>query len=1070
MDTSTAKEYTSKLRYPKIEHLGMSCPHGLMNIALINVSPGYEFSVIKQIDKKLEMYRAEARVMQLSYEQKTSSDKITPERSSMRIEGQDYSHAVHATGMGRFQLVTIFMGLSFGQCHFLSNLEHVNSFQVLLGGIPEPMIDKKLKYLRQESPNEFINPFDHYDCVVKETLPENVKNNPILITSQLQIDHIRKMLSPENIMLPLIYHIEKVIAGVADKYQEQRTEGLLVDSYSWSDYTLLLRSSNIENCMEIIKRIAAIKAGDILKTWQDLSTQVKVTAEFEDSLVNQPRAFVRRQQRFLKTIAGITGDFNSITEEQVLESNFFVTSSSLVGLLWPCAHFALQHKIQEEKNTGSEDFKANVYDEIKISGSAKGHVLITNEAGYGGKVEKGISSYIEKYGLFSHPELREVVTGGFGFNEIFSGHLLVGTNSDNSMQSKPDYMMQYCPFKKFIASLYHFRWKLLSEKCNDFVFKSSANKEIKKQLPWLCQNHLLDNWPICVRDVSMDIMGHMPLNENQSGESDHYLMTHIFNRFIAQVIDDNKKLVEDFLSKLKAKGIRRSIRNVIRQMLSIWKRELMTPQSAGNMIELIDVLWNWFKQIEIMTDSEDISIYEIDKRIRFLTQPFIQALEHRTLTGFYMSEHAELTTEFQGGLYNMITSLDGFVKAALSLTTTPYNTSGMSVIDHNHMASISIMSCHEKKRGINGEIKNQEYICAISRLNYTHMVHPNNISTVLHELIHVIVQSDDFKRAIESVDKDRILLDSVKPAYEDTPDDFIKQRRVELLVEYILGWLLFKDKPEIYSKCFLLQLSLNIESYAQDKKKVIPVFVEHICRCFVVENLLMMSDEEIAFFDLPVGKTFDQWWDKNCAYIFPRGVESTSLKEYVIRALSQWNASFLKKNIELVLKSTREYFILTCNKDSLRSQFLHNMRILQENETEKVVDMLFAKKPKPVHFVFNKNNENNTRCLWIRRMESLIGYLMLTRCYYIGLFDKFESVEKGDLFIKRKAGNVDFTDTRANGGYFLDQVGESLFTVGHASVEYFNVREAFLKSIWHMTEIMKLSSIQHIFETLKSDD
>jgi len=1010
--TATSVLYPPSIRCPKIEHLGISYPHGLINIMLMNIVPTYEKKVIDAIDESLSEFHDSELIMQYAYKNKEGSSYDNEKRIQIvkdlsetdKEKNSILSKPMHVTIMGRFQLATIFFGPSYTECDFFPTLEHVNSVQPIIGGVPVSLHPKQFKYLKQHDPNKIVESFRHSECLGDgNLLPGTIKENPILVMCQLQVDPVLKMISPENMLLPLLYQIDKEI-GVAKQckeYGNAEAIGLLIDSYGWSDYVLMVRSSNINLCCEVISRVSKMTTKGLLEEWSDLDIS-KLSDEFNDPVREQKKAFLRRYKRITDKI--------SVNNKVNIDdpSGLFVTTNSITGVIWPCSDYAVENP--------------SVYESIRIEGEVRSNILIVNDTTIEGPMQTQLSQICNLEG-------KEMVTGGYSLDHILPGFLLLN-NSKNPLE--------YYSLKKFISAAYAYRKQLINLDKKDFTF-------------------------ISIHDFCFDLISKISASEEQIPN-----LSNLFYKYLSEIkiglefFDIEGKFIES----LKTRGVRRLLRRVLRQMISLWRRGFLATQSLSNMMELIDPLYVWYKQIQLMLNDHDFSLYEIDQKIRFFTQPFIQALEHRTLTGFYMSEHADLSTEFQGGLYDMITSLDGLIKAVMSLVSESFQASGLSIIGHEHLASVNIQKVIERHSDI-------EYICAVSQLSYVHMVHPGNIATVLHELLHVLVHSYAFKKFLASGKQFVELLHCIQSEHEDSKVGFYKERINEIIVEFLLGRLLFRGEEYLYSKCSLLQLFSNIESYAQEKDKMLPVVVEHITRVYLVENLLICSIQKKKFDFVKPPILFSEWYQKLSKHIdLPEMYTDINIQKYVSDVLQKLNAPLFLSIVNLIPLAIDNYFGESANKkDCIRYQFFDVLKKIQDNKTIEVCRLLFGDEsngPRPVHFVFNHENTFNTRSLRIRRLESLIGYLMLIRCYYIELFNLFDKT--GIIYTRRKDDNLDFSNSIQNNGYLFDRTGECIFTIGDSTLKYITIREAFLKSMWHMTEIVKFSSLDTLCEIINKYD
>ena len=119
---------TGYIRTPEIQTLGVSYPHELMNILLLELKPGYEQWAIQKIRKLLERNADEIKYIRTSYRESKaknlSSNKVSAHEELRETENNDSSQMPlkFATTFGHFSLASFFLSSGFGLSPLRSSL------------------------------------------------------------------------------------------------------------------------------------------------------------------------------------------------------------------------------------------------------------------------------------------------------------------------------------------------------------------------------------------------------------------------------------------------------------------------------------------------------------------------------------------------------------------------------------------------------------------------------------------------------------------------------------------------------------------------------------------------------------------------------------------------------------------------------------------------------------------------------------------------------------------------------------------------------------------------------------
>ena len=377
--------------------------------------------------------------------------------------------------------------------------------------------------------------------------------------------------------------------------------------------------------------------------------------------------------------------------------------------------------------------------------------------------------------------------------------------------------------------------------------------------------------------------------------------------------------------------------------------------------------------------------------------------------------------------------------------------------------------------------QDNEYFYSILRLNFTHLVHPPKITIVLHEMLHPLVQSRGFRAALRSFPEGLELDRRLCSPPRDSQENFERERLEEMLVEYLLARLLFHDRGDLYVRCYLRQLALHPESFCNRKQENAMVLVEHLARCFLLAQLLEHDPDASRPEWAPqaLAERFDHhWWPENVRYFLNERASGLPYSKDQYRAVTKetWQ-SWLRGDLSCDLKAIRQgvdvYFgssQCAYEEDSI-SHRLRRDFITRLDDYRKDASFIGSLRESleqgqaPIHLVFARQDgqrERRERPLRMRRLESLIGYLCLTRAFYEILDSWFQKDPDVALHVTRTEGEVDFHGAEWN-DVLLDPLRGTIYTVGDDKHEaYTSLRLAFLKSMWHLAEITKHSEIAHV--------
>ncbi len=338
-----------------------------------------------------------------------------------------------------------------------------------------------------------------------------------------------------------------------------------------------------------------------------------------------------------------------------------------------------------------------------------------------------------------------------------------------------------------------------------------------------------------------------------------------------------------------------------------------------------------------------------------------------------------------------------------------------------------------------------------------------------------------FTRARPDLEGEKVLkLLDIPP--DDTDHSALSAELKEMAVEYILGILVFGGIPNVYCRTHLRLLALHPKTSQQEGSRKDVLLLEHLVRCFLVWSLLKYGTKG------PMTRTPQEWCDhvKEWWDTFARQIQNDDLESIIHVEYRRMLTERLSDKIQST--PILSYFVRIVRavdmflgqnseecKDKPRVKALRREWFKALGSTNKKVDKQIAgfleskwtfARPADVDFGITGLCEKQ---LHSRRLESLIGYLALTRSLCSVLDRWIEKEKEAKVFLSREniSSEPDFSNYQY-GPFLLDPATGVPFSIGcDVSIKYMNIRLAFLKSMWHLSEVSKETEIVSILRMAK---
>nr|WP_320012722.1 hypothetical protein [uncultured Desulfobulbus sp.] len=911
--------------------------------------------------------------------------------------------------IGKFSLALIFPSKSFGISEDVSSVENITSNHTIIGSIPMPVSDYRgaIKFINNNINNIFIN-------------NENENRFPFLGICQAQRTGIVNTSFGGCITLPLMKAVDTIVEKLIKKYNNSTLSINYIDAFNWSDSCFVIRSNDINLIAEIVDRIRSVNFIDINESIGELESYK------DNPCIESTQHSFERIDRILHKISSING--REIKDKPtLLDNHIFTQSLTMCGIAWKL--------VKEFYKIGFNDYfhKINLIGEVFLETRLK--------------IRPGHDSVILNFlnNLTSDDNIKKIIhyeNRSFLFGE--SSLLILWYRLDETGVKKP------VDIKTCLKCLFVIRNNFLVKSAHDDDININSLIEMNSEI-----QVVLDERAVCYNAKKI-----VPINS-------------LYGKSVLM----NKHLDIDRISlSLKKKKISRYLRRALVNRLTLWREKLIDHTMSNQMVELLDFYIAWKKILDLFLENPKKSVYDIESHIKFFIKPFGSSLSQRYLESSKMIFSNDLSMEFKGGFSKILTGLDGFSKSCLSLISDPNDNGSMTILGVNSNAKIKFKFDGTKDfRKI--------YNLSSVELNRDHLVHPLKVTTFLHENIHVLVGSYDFDCLIQSHNKTFY--------YEHNEESsigvskFLNHRIDEMTTELMLAYLVYSDNPDLYCKVQISKLIVDSEfNYNNEvNNKNFDVRFEHVLRCYLVYKMLVIlkgqcvnlgskfniDDEE--FFKI-LADGFDEWYLKFYKYFKDIGnnsfdFDSNTFKSYLF--VGFLNRNKFMKSIKTIIVVTFEFFNKEINYNfKIRKRFVETLFETMEmtlNDTKKMLSGLNGGSS-PVNFYFStKLNRLKTRNYRIRRLESLIGYLVIIRSFHEIIDSWLKLEENENIFINRdENGDIDM---RIHYSYVaFDRSWGSIFISNNRYLDkYTSLRIAFFKSMWHISEITKHSDMMNLLKS-----
>jgi len=882
----------------------------LVNIMLMGVEPGYEYSVIENMQSK---------VSELDMQHQVPTPQF-------------------ATLIGRFELASVFLSTDFDACRRLQELEHVNSQQFVLGTVPRPTLFA-CEVLNQSSTS-----------LMKNFTKENT-DKPIVAIVLIQLSAPLTYLLGGHILHLTIYAIDQAIAALVDS---NTTDVTVIDNYGWNELTVVVHSNSVDEITAVISAVSNLQLSTLVKFVDQLHKNNPDTPYFADA-----KNAARR--RIPELLIG----YNE-SDEGTISNHLVLTTSTVLGLVWPCVHDLLRS--QQDPTAGHE---------WNISGKISSISRFSIKAGHLNDARKAADSISEG--------------NLYGFYDI------------GIYSSETD-------FVSAVLQIYSQRLDLLQLDSAEFRNDFWRNRESSHTGKY--SNILIDS--------STDIFTRSEATSDKSitihTDRLNHRITNKVNKMLGQLADKTEEvLAEQALSQHVASQLILSSRSV----WYLWSREMLSFTNMFRMMELTGAYIAWLDCMKQLLQLEGSDPRKIQSHLRSLVEDFGPASTQRVLSSYAFSEFTDLNSEFKGGLSQILTAIDGIMKAVLSLNKSEagwlQSVGALTLIWPQPIAEFS------------RRLVDNASFYAVIRLNSHHILQPIRTRSLLHEMLHIIVDTPLFSTFVNSRVSSELLM---VPRCADEIS--------EISVELLIIKLVFRNNVDLFTRNRLMNLSLDLATVFSIEHQDYQKLIVNVYRQFVIYRVFNSNDDQGAD---GLRESFSRFWRK---YSHALGIKQFALSEtieeninndvyvqYVTNSSSLTTAEF-DSEIALINENIDSFFQLDSSRRFLASRIEKDMPMLVS------VVKTSLKRGSPI-VIPSKTPKGNSREVGINNLF-VFSVLLRSYCEYID-----------DGLLAGKSGNqYQFDASRSSDAKFrVDRVTQSIVgTTSNAKSEEFLARIAFIKSLW----------------------
>lgn len=597
---------------------------------------------------------------------------------------------------------------------------------------------------------------------------------------------------------------------------------------------------------------------------------------------------------------------------------------------------------------------------------------------------------------------------------------------------------------EFLRRVYYLRWRLLGEPL--------PRNEFGERIPWGSPADFAATIPAII-DCHTEIERPEPPPPETPPRSSQGLLAND----LAGLYQVDQLVGSQFWTAMRDRLVSKQLVDNLLAALSLWLDSLRDDYLIDEMIELADAMTVSHEFAERMLAPEsDYTRLEIEKFFRLFSSNFARSFTHRWQASYHMCDSTDAMAEYRGGLTQFLTTVDGLVKALCSLAADSKSIAVLSNISHEATTQLHLSVCQGPDRnGFHSRVA-----LAVVQFNWTFLVHPEHLRTLLHEFAHVAIESSSYLNGLGDETLRGLL---IRGPTADTLTGYRNESLREIAVELVVLQLCFADDPGLYARCHLPRLALSAELQGGRPADNAVQIVGHFARSFLVSWIGASWDGPE---NCPPDDRIRDWWQEHKRYIPAQAAGDVSVEHFIdrlgdefLKRVKSWWAS----DSEFYAKM-RDATHALLSKDSLQG-FQSRLADAMGTAKATIADSLAKGRPINVEDVVSiprddavseRMDEAQRIAQRLRpyRLQALAGFLILMRVYFERLDHRVRTGGASSPYTERENGELTFARNAQE--VMFDHRYGSVFVTGRDSLEqYARLRVALIKSMWHVSEVSK---------------
>ena len=1069
---------SAKLSSIKSNDFGIRFQPYYLHVLLFNALHGHKDRVRNEIDRWMKAYGLGMRTLAFDRKHKHQSDvpllnnateHEVAEAKLEEIEEADPDlqrqnplllEPVHATSLGYFDHCSIFCGPDLRSSRLLMYMEHITAKVSLQGAIPLDIDDDEDRKhigngLFQNFPERVLLPFPHEQASEDFRNERSDKkysdfiNPPIVATVQLQINSLLSTSGGLCVVVPMIKIIDRVLRQTAED-SGQQVKGLLALSKNWSSATVILRCEDFDDMVLAINRIAKLTLKDLFAAWpMKLDTQKASTLE---------RLEVLSHALFEAGESQVPDSYDWVESN----NHVFARSFSIPSILHPlerdgalCERGVVGKVTAEELELRSERWR--------LKGDVRTLTRFHTRPGH----YNDLALWLQQFSWSGDPLDPDARIKGVNSTVGHYDFSLSDEFFEPRSSKKPGRAFR-------IMSKLALIQRGLTQGAMD---RRIAPGEIDLETP--VRDDLPDTPVLMETEIGSTFTS---VDKTVTGAA-HQDLTQTYDRAVRRYLAVKKanfaELERELRPLLSARGVAHNHVASLLEIGSSWTGGLRALIDADVLVGLASAWEVGLRMLKKLLDDDDSTLQQIQHFITDFTRPFSRAYEHRRVVNNSSSDPGA-GFEFNGTLQSATIAMEECLRGFAALVGEQTNSASLAILSNFPDIRMNLHRSPALSEDELEGVRKSEWLYGFVRINYKLAQEPARIHVAIHEMLHVIVASREFgaciqavqraeknsKRRLEDVDLFKVLHSHDRASGQNA---LWQQRVEEITVEYLLGLIIFSqgDDPELYSKSFAMQLTLEPSANDQADARNNELQVEMLARCLIVTKMLQGMSNWFEW-----GENESAWFGLVRPYLNPKSfVEGGNVECQLQLTLERWRHSDLDDYLSTIVLSCNHFFGAGRGSGGSRGMRIRRKFMDKLRDTYEKTRQENSESDPSRNFLFHEFSFRRVPEIQEGRVGSLIEFVIAIREYYRNLTNTIEEMtearDTGCFVLRRNnKGHVDF---QVNGGLdgpalLLNVRDSSMFWASPlAEARYTRLRVDFNQSMYHISERSRYREMMWLF-------